>query len=155
MNQGANYRIQYSVIKYIQCTVIVYTVQYTMTVQCLFIVSTQQIHNTWCTTWWLHIIHCNIFVNFNICCIVLSLYSILIMRPINYSCMLVSIILLMQVNFHYVCLPLSVSTIMKRREVDCVSQIGVVRGGLKVHSIQLLTLSQPLKVFWRLLQLIN
>lgn len=51
------------------------------------------------------------------------------MRPINYSCMLVSIILLMQVNFHYVCLPLSVSTIMKRREVDCVSQIGVVRGG--------------------------
>lgn len=101
MNQGANYRMQY-----------------TRTVQCLFIVSIQQIHNTWCTTWWLPIIHCNIFVNFNICCIVLSLYSILIMRPINYSCMLVSIILLMQVNFHYVYLPLSVSTIMKRREVD-------------------------------------
>lgn len=40
------------------------------------------------------------------------------MRPINYSCMLVSIILRMQVNFHYVYFPLSVSTIMKRREVD-------------------------------------
>lgn len=50
--------------------------------------------------------------------------------------MLVSIILLMQVNFHYVYLPLSVSTIMKRREVDsCKSNwCGEGGGGVKVNS---------------------
>lgn len=46
------------------------------------------------------------------------LHCVVIIFNFNYSCMLVSIILLMQVNFHYVYLPLSVSTIMKRREVD-------------------------------------
>lgn len=56
------------------------------------------------------------------------------MCPINYSCTLVSIILLMQVNFHYVYLPLSVSTIMKRREVDSCKSNWCGEGGVKVNS---------------------
>lgn len=53
------------------------------------------------------------------------------MRPFNYSCMLVSIILIMQVNFHYVYLPLSASTIMKRREVDSCKSNWCGEGGRK------------------------